>query len=52
MFYSRLVREQGKPTSPAEMSSFNSIYHKAVNGADIEFALTGATSELTNSKGK
>ena len=43
------LRDIGKPTSSAEISSPNSLYLKAVKGAHLESALTGATCELTNS---
>ena len=43
------LRDIGKPTSRAEISSPSSLYFKAVNGAHLGSALTGATSELTNS---
>ena len=46
------LRDLGKPTSRAEISSPSSLYLKAVKGAHIGSALTGATSELTNSKRK
>ena len=42
------LRDIGRPTSRAEMSSPNSIYLKAVKGAHLGPALTGATSELKN----
>ena len=42
----------GKSTSRAEISSPSSLYFKAVKGAHIGSALTGATSELTNSNRK
>ena len=42
----------GKPTSRAEISSSSSLYFKAVKGAHLGCALTGATSELTNSRSK
>ena len=40
----------GKSTSRTEISSPSSLYYKAVKGAHIGSALTGATSESTNSK--
>ena len=43
------LRDIGKPTSRAEISSPNSLYVKAAKGAPNESTLTGATSELTNS---
>ena len=43
------LRDIGKSTSRAEISSPSSLYFKAVKGAHIGSALTGATSELTNS---
>ena len=46
------LRDIGKPTSRAEISSSNSSYLKAVKGAHLGSALTGATSELTNSNRK
>ena len=46
------LREIGKSTSSAEISSLSSLYFKAVKGAHIGSALTGATSELTNSNRK
>ena len=46
------LRDIGKPTSRAEISSPISSYLKAVKGAHIGSALTGATSELTNSNRK
>ena len=39
----------GKSTSRAEISNPSSSYFKAVKGAQISSALTGATSEVTNS---
>ena len=45
-------RDIGKSTSRAEISSPSSLYFKAVKGAHIGSALTGATSELTNSNRK
>ena len=46
------LRDIGKPTSRAEISSPSSLYLKAVKGAHLWFALTGETSELTNSNSK
>ena len=46
------LRDIGKPTSREEISSSSSTYLKAVKGAHIGSALTGATSELTNSNRK
>ena len=46
------LRDIGKSTSRAEISSPISLYFKAVKGAHIGSALTGATSELTNSNRK
>ena len=46
------LRDIGKPTSRAEISSPNSLYFKAAERAHIGSALTGATSELTNSNRK
>ena len=46
------LRDIGKPTSPAEISSPSSLYFKDVKGAHPGSALTGATSELTNSNRK
>ena len=46
------LRDIGKPTSPVEISSPNSLYLKAVEGAHNGSALTRTTSELTNSKRK
>ena len=46
------LRDIGKSTSRAEKSSPSSLYLKAVKGTHIGFALTGATSELTNSNRK
>ena len=43
------LRDIGKPTSRAEIGSLSSLYNKAVKGAHNGSALTGATSELTNS---
>ena len=45
-------RDIGKSTSRAEISRSSSFYFKAVKGAHIGSALTGATSELTNSNRK
>ena len=45
------LREICTPTSRAEISS-SSLYLKAVKGAPIQYALIGATSELTNSNRK
>ena len=42
------LRDIGKPTSFAEISSPYSLYHKAVKGAHFGSALTGTTSEITN----
>ena len=42
----------GKSTSRAEISIPSSLYFKAVKGTHIGSALTGATSELTNSNRK
>ena len=42
------LRDIGKPTSSAEISSPSSLSFKAVKGVRIGTALTGATSELTN----
>ena len=39
------LRDIGKPTSRAEISSHSSLYHKVVKGAYIGSSLTGATSE-------
>ena len=47
-----ILRDIGKPTSRAEISSPSSSYFKAVKGAHIGSALTGAASELTNSNRK
>ena len=44
------LRDIGKHTPRAEISGRSSLYLKAVIGANIESTLTGATSELTNSK--
>ena len=46
------LRDIRKPTSRAEISSPHSSYLKAVKEAHIGSALTGATSELTNSNRK
>ena len=46
------LRDIGKSTSRTEISSPSSLYLKAVKGAHIGSALTGATSELTNSNRK
>ena len=46
------LRDIGKSTSRAEISSPSSLYFKAVKGALSGSALTGATSELTNSNRK
>ena len=46
------LRDIGKPTSRAEISSPCSLYFKAVKGIHTGSALTGATSELTNSNRK
>ena len=46
------LRDIGKPTSRAEISSPSSLYFKAVKGAHLGSALTGATSEFTNSNHK
>ena len=46
------LRDVGKSTSRAEISSPSSVYLKAVKGAHIGSALTGATSELTYSNRK
>ena len=42
------LRDIGESTSRAEISSPSCLYFKAVKGAHIGSALTGATSELTN----
>ena len=39
------LRDIGMPTSRAEMSSLSYLYFKAVKGAHLGSALTGATSE-------
>ena len=46
------LRDIGTSTSRPEISSPNYLYLKAVKGAHIGSALTGATSELTNSNRK
>ena len=46
------LRDIGKSTSRAEISSRRSLYCKAIKEAHIGSALTGATSELTNSNRK
>ena len=46
------IRVIGKSTSRAEIGIPSSLYFKAVKGAHIVSALTGATSELTNSNRK
>ena len=46
------LRDIGKSTSRAEISSPSFLYFKSVKGAHIGSALTGATSELTNSNRK
>ena len=46
------LRDIGKSTSRAEISSPSSLYFKAVKEAQIGSALTGATSELKNSDRK
>ena len=46
------LRDICKSTSRAEISSPSSLFLKAVKGAHIGSALTGATSELTNSNHK
>ena len=46
------LRDIDKPTSRAEISSPSSLYLTTVKGAHIGSALTGATSELTNSNHK
>ena len=43
------LRDLSKSTSRAEISSPSSLFLKAVKGAHIGSALTGATSNLTNS---
>ena len=43
------LRDIGKSTSRAQISSPRSLYFKAVKGAHIGSALTGATSDITNS---
>ena len=46
------LRDIGKPTLLAEISSPSSLYFKAVKGTHLGSVLTGATSELTNSNRK
>ena len=46
------LRDIGKPTSRAKISSNSSLYFKAVRGTHLGSALTGATRELTNSNRK
>ena len=46
------LRDIGKSTSRAEISSRSSLYFKDVKGALSGSALTGATSDLTNSNRK
>ena len=46
------LRDIGKSTSRAEISCPSSIYLRAVKGAHIRSALTGANSEFTNSNRK
>ena len=46
------LRDIGKSTSRAEISSPSSLYLTTVKGAHIGSALTGATSGLTNSNRK
>ena len=46
------LRDIGKPTSRAEISSPSSLYLKAVKRTDIGSALTGATNELSKSNRK
>ena len=46
------LRDIGKPTSCAEISSSGSLYLKAVKGAHLGSALSDATSEFTNSNRK
>ena len=46
------LRDIGKPTSRAEISSPSSLYLKAVKRAHIGSALTGVTNELSNSNRK
>ena len=46
------LRDIDQPTSSAEVSRPSSLYLKAVKGAHIGSALTGATSELRNSNRK
>ena len=46
------LRDITEPTSRAEISSPSPLYFKAVKGAHLGSALTGATRELTNSNRK
>ena len=46
------LRDLGKPSSGAEISSPSSFYFKAVKGAHLGSALTVATSELMKSNRK
>ena len=46
------LRDKDRPTSRAEISSRTYLYFKAVKGAHLGSALTGATNELTNSNRK
>ena len=46
------LRDIGKSTSRAEISSPSSLYFKTVKRAHIRCALTGANRELTNSNRK
>ena len=46
------LRDIGKSTSRAEISSSSSLYFKAVKGSLCGTALTGATNELPNSNRK
>ena len=46
------LRDIGKSTSRAEISSPSSLYFKAVKEAHIGSALTGSTSAFTNSNNK
>ena len=46
------LRDIGKPTSRAEISTSSSSYLKAIKGNHHGSALTSATSELTNSNRK
>ena len=46
------LRDISKLTLRAEISSPSSLHFKAVKGANIGSALTGATSEITNSNRK